>query len=266
MNRTALVLAVHGSRVEPAVNQLHQHQAEVIRERRLFDEVAVAFHHGDPHYSRVLDGLTARNVTVVPVFSSDGYYNSVVLPRELVRNERFDECHVRITDPLGKHAGVIDIVADRIRGLLHQFSLERQFTTLGIVGHGTPRFRQSQRTAKDLVNWLRRMRLAGDVLVSFLDDEPPVESLRERTTTPNLAVIPYLIAVGPHALSDVPRRVGLTVSRGTEPPFFGRVGERFVVCDAPLGSDSRIIDLLIDLAMSGCDAATNPTAPAETAV
>ena len=53
----ALVIAAHGSRRDPAANALVRRLAETVRARRLFDEVAVAFHQGEPRFDAVLDEL-----------------------------------------------------------------------------------------------------------------------------------------------------------------------------------------------------------------
>ena len=58
----ALVLAAHGSRRDPAANALVRRLAHAVRERRLFDEVAVAFHQGEPAFSTVLDELGSEAV------------------------------------------------------------------------------------------------------------------------------------------------------------------------------------------------------------
>ncbi|TMC60941.1 MAG: hypothetical protein E6J17_09210 [Chloroflexi bacterium] len=80
MSGRALVLAAHGSRRDPAANALVRRLAESIRGRRLFDEVAVAFHQGEPGFEAVLDELTAEEITVVPFLTSAGHYSEVVLP------------------------------------------------------------------------------------------------------------------------------------------------------------------------------------------
>ena len=68
--RRALVLAAHGSRREPAANALVRRVAESLRARRLFDEVAVAFHQGEPGFDTILDEIGSDEVTVVPFFTS----------------------------------------------------------------------------------------------------------------------------------------------------------------------------------------------------
>jgi sirohydrochlorin ferrochelatase len=75
VSRRALVLAAHGSRRDPAANALVRRLAQAIRARRLFDEVAVAFHQGEPGFDAVLDELDADAATVVPVLTSVGHYS-----------------------------------------------------------------------------------------------------------------------------------------------------------------------------------------------
>ena len=78
---------------------------ESLRARRLFDEVAVAFHQGEPGFDAVLDELTADEVTVVPLLTSAGHYSEVVLPEALARNRRFAEVRLRQTPPVGHPRG-----------------------------------------------------------------------------------------------------------------------------------------------------------------
>jgi sirohydrochlorin ferrochelatase len=106
MSGRALVLAAHGSWQDPAANALVRRMAEALRSRRLFDEVAVAFHQGEPGFDTVLDELTADEVTVVPFLTSAGYYSDVVLPEALARNRRYGEIRLRRTPPIGTHAGI----------------------------------------------------------------------------------------------------------------------------------------------------------------
>lgn len=257
MTRTALVLAAHGSRHEPAVNaQIHAY-ADAIVARALFDEVAVAFHQDDPSFSTILDQLTSADVTVVPVMTSVGYYSDTVLPREIARNRRYAGVALRQTAPLGTHASLVDIMADRVRRLCERFDLASYRTSLAVIGHGTSRHTQSRNTTRDLAAWLRRMRIADEVAAAFLDDDPPVDSLLERMRHASIVVAPFLIGVGPHAVGDIPRRVGLAVSENATPPFSGRVGDRLIVCDAPIGADPRIVDLIVELAFSGSAGATD---------
>jgi sirohydrochlorin ferrochelatase len=61
-------------------------------------------------------------------------------------------------------------------------------------------------------------------------------------------VIPFLISGGPHATGDIPARLGLQTTQGAAPPFHGRVGDRFIICDAAVGTHAEIVDVIVDLA------------------
>jgi len=251
MSRTALILAAHGSRVDPTINaQLDEYAARISR-LGLFDHVAKAFHRGEPTFSTVLDQLDADEVTVVPVMTSDGYYCDVVLPRELAKNRRYSQINLRQTPPVGVHPGAIALVERRARRLILNHNLHADDVCVAVVGHGTPRHPRSRHATVRLGEALQRAELGGQVLYAFLEEEPCVQSIVDRAATSAIVVIPFLISGGPHATVDIPARLGLQTTPGAAPPFHGRVGERFVVCDAAIGTHAEIVDVIIDLAIPG---------------
>lgn len=253
-NKTALVLAAHGSRHEPAVNaQVHAWAAQAA-DARAFDEVAVAFHHGSPAFSEVLDGLSADVVKVVPVMTSAGYYSNVVLPRELARNRRYPKTALRQTDPVGLHPAIAGLMADRANELAKEYGFsDHAAITLAIVGHGTPRHPASRNSTFSLVEQLQAANIFGEVLALFLDDEPAVEKLLALATMPTIVVLPFLIAAGPHATSDIPRRIGMDLRNSSGPPFLASLAGRRIACDMPLGCHHGMIDLILDLALAPAD-------------
>ena len=245
MTGRALVLAAHGSRREPAANALVRRLAESLRGRRLFDEVAVAFHQGEPGFDAVLDELTAEEVTVVPFLTSAGHYSEVVLPEALGRNRRFADVRLRQTPPVGTHAGVAPLVARRVTELLREDGLERAAVALVLVGHGTARHPRSRAATEQLADTLRRRRVAGEVAVAFLDDDPPLEEALAGVRQRTVLLVPFLIGGGAHALDDIPRRIGLGESGASRR---GRVDGRLVVIDDPVGSYPGLEDIVVDLA------------------
>jgi uroporphyrin-III C-methyltransferase len=234
----ALVLAAHGSRRDPGGNALVRRLAEAIRARRLYDEVAVAFHQGEPGYDTVLDELESNEVTVVPILTSAGHYADVVLPAALSRNRRYREVRLRQTPPVGTHAGIPAIVARRVAALLRDHGLDRQSVSLALVGHGTPRHGKSRDATLALAETLRRRRVAGEVLAAFLDDDPPVQSLLERVALPHLVVVPFLIG-GVHVAQDIP-----AILARYDPAHEGRT----LTIDDPIGTYPGLVEIVIDLA------------------
>ena len=241
----ALVLAAHGSRRDPVANALVRRLAQAVRERRLFDEVAVAFHQGEPGFHAVLDELASEAVTVVPVMTSAGRYADEVLPEALARNRRFADLRLRQTPPVGAHPGIAPLVARRVSELLREHGLSRGETSLLLAGHGTRRHAASRDTTLRLAQTLHRRGVAAGVVAGFLDDEPGLaEALASAPPGPAL-VLPFLIGGGSHASDDIPLAIGL------EPgptPLAGRVEGRRVIVDDAIGKLPGLADIIVDLA------------------
>ena len=253
----ALVLAAHGSRRDPAGNALVRRLAEGIRSRRLYDEVAVAFHQGEPGFDAVLDELDADEVTVVPFLTSAGHYNEVVLPAGLSANRRYPDVRLRQTPPVGTHAGIAALVARRVAGVLRDRSLDRHVVTLGLVGHGTRRHAGSREATLQLAETLRRRRVAGEVVAAFLDDDPPLSELLSSVSQPHLLVVPFLIGGGTHASEDIPRVLGAsrvtshesratTSSQSPDATRDSRLAT--VIVDDAIGTYPGLIEIILDLA------------------
>jgi uroporphyrin-III C-methyltransferase len=231
----ALVLAAHGSRRRPEANAGVRRLAESLRGRRIFDEVAVAFHQGEPGFDSVLDEVGADEVTVVPLLTSAGHYNDVVLPKGLACNRRHAEVRLRQTPPVGTHSGIAPLVARRVTELLRDAALGRDAVSLLIVGHGTPRHPESRGSTLQLAETLRRRRVAAEVLAGFLDDEPAVEQALSHAKHRNVIVVPFLIGGGSHALEDLPE---LAAARPD-----GRV-----IVDYAVGAYAGLDEIVLDLA------------------
>jgi uroporphyrin-III C-methyltransferase len=241
----ALVLAAHGSRRDPAANALVRRMVESLRARRLFDEVAAAFHQGEPGFDTVLDELTAEEITVVPFFTSAGHYSEVVVPEALARNRRYAEVRLRRSPPVGTHAGVAPLVARRVTELLRDEHLDRQAVALVVVGHGTRRHPDSRTATEQLAETLRRRRVAGHIVAAFIDDDPPVDAVISSLGLPNVLVVPFLIGGGAHTFEDIPRLVGLAPGAAPRDGWAG--GRRFLI-DTPVGSYPGLEEIVVDLA------------------
>ena len=253
MSGRALVLAAHGSRRDPAANALVRRLAESLRGRRVFDEVAAAFHQGEPGFDAVLDELSAEEVTVVPLLTSSGHYNDAVLPQALAKNRCFTAVRLRQTPPVGTHPGVAPLVARRVTELLRDRHLERDEVAVVLAGHGTRRHPQSRAATEQLTDVLRRRRVASQVLAAFLDDDPPLDQVAAEVRLPAVLVVPFLIGGGTHALEDLPALVGLPPDGSLE----GRVAGRRVLIDGAIGGYPGLEEIILDLARKH----TPPPAP-----
>lgn len=248
VSQSALILAAHGSREEPAVNRCIKDYAEKLAQLGLFDEVAAAFNQGDPAYTAVLDRLEAEEVTVVPVMTSAGYFSDVVLPRALARNERFGRVRMRLTTPVGCHPRIVSIVARRVCDLLSLYDLDPGATSVAVIGHGTGHHQGSRGTTIGLVEKLGELEGVAEVIPAFLDEEPGVECVCGRASKPNIIVVPFFIGAGLHCLRDIPTRLGIHPGRDAMPPLSANLGDRFVICDVAVGTSPEIVDVIKALA------------------
>src|SRR5438046_2906226 len=109
--KTALVIAGHGSHLSAQTAAPAWQHADAIRAMGVFDEVTCAFWKEAPSLRRVLDTLTADDITIVPLFTSQGYFTRTVLPTELQldgaithRNGRV----IRYANTAGSHPHMTD--------------------------------------------------------------------------------------------------------------------------------------------------------------
>ena len=76
----ALVLLGHGSTKNAESAAPVYQQATELRGRELFAEVREAFWKQEPQAKQVLANLSARWIFIVPLFVSEGYFSSQIIP------------------------------------------------------------------------------------------------------------------------------------------------------------------------------------------
>jgi sirohydrochlorin ferrochelatase len=90
----ALVLLGHGSTRNCQSSTTTDQQAETLRRRGAFAEVAEGFEKEEPPFSLGLNRVLARRVFVVPFFASEGYFTEEVIrrsPSQATVDEAADE-------------------------------------------------------------------------------------------------------------------------------------------------------------------------------
>jgi len=254
MKHTGLILAAHGSTAEPQVNRDVAALAGKIAERDLVAEVRCAFHKGTPQFGEAVDAMSADEIVVVPLMASDGYYATRVLPAALATAQRFGEVPIRQTHAVGAHPQIQTIAASRCRAVMTRFGCDPLATTVLLVGHGTPRHRDSCQTTQRCAEAFVRVGVASDVCAAFIEDQPSLEDALEGAAHADVVVIPFMIGFGRHVTQDVARRIGLGAVTEAELPIALPVREGRVILDVPVGVDPGIESLIIDLATASAGA------------
>src|SRR3982750_1880018 len=166
----ALLIAGHGSTVNPNSSAPTLMHAATIRRRGIFAEVACCFWKEEPSLRDALFFFrdpAIREVYVVPNFISEGYFTRTVIPRELElsgpETTRRNGQLWKYCEPVGNHESMRRHLLARARGIA-----EREATLL-IVGHGTSLNDNSAVAAKEQADKIRGLDRYAAVLNVYME-------------------------------------------------------------------------------------------------
>ncbi|ARS91109.1 CbiX/SirB N-terminal domain-containing protein [Natrarchaeobaculum aegyptiacum] len=225
----ALVVAAHGSHLNPGASEPTYAHADAIRAVDAFDEVREAFWKEEPHFREVLRTLESDVVYVVPLFISEGYFTERVIPREL-RLEGWDpglwnsdgtsaesvtlEAEdvgktVHYCGPVGTHDAMTDVIVERAERVTGDPDVG-DGVSLAVVGHGTERNENSAKAIEYHVDRIRERDRFEEVHALFMDEEPDVDDVTDYVDCEDVVLVPLFVADGYHTQEDIPEDVGLT--------------------------------------------------------
>lgn len=234
-----LVLVGHGSHLNPNSSAPIWVHAQALRETGRYSEVRVGLWKEEPSLSRCLDGCDSRDITVVPVFISAGYFTNEVIPREMRLDGRLtcrDGRRIRYTGPVGSHPALADVIVQRARE-----AGARPGDAIAVLGHGTPRNPKSE---VNVFEQAERVRARGDfaeVTTVFLDQAPNMREVLTLTHAETVVVVPLFIADGWHVGQTIPEDLAL------EGPETRRDGRRLRYAGA-VGTHPSVAGVISELA------------------
>lgn len=263
----ALVVAAHGSHLNPNASDPTYAHADAVRETGAFDEVREAFWKEEPHFREVIRTLESEEVFVVPLFISEGYFTERVIPREL-RLEGWDPArwesngtdasHVTLeaTDvgktihycgPVGTHDAMTDVIVQRAERVTGTPDVGDGFG-LAVVGHGTERNENSAKAVEYHADRIRRRNRFDEVRALFMDEEPEVDDVTDFFESDDIVVVPLFVADGYHTQEDIPEDVGLTEDYrlGWEVP--ADVDGRRIWYAGAVGTEGLMADVVLERA------------------
>jgi sirohydrochlorin cobaltochelatase len=264
-DKTALLIAAHGSTVNPDSSAPTLAHAAEIRRRKIFADVGCAFWKEEPSLRDALflfDREAIREVCVVPNFISEGYFTQTVIPRELeldgLTTKRPSGQTWKYCQPVGNHPMMTELLLKRAREIAP--SVDPPETSLLIVAHGTDLNENSAVAAKREAEKIRSLGKYGEVLNVYMEEPPLVSEWRTLTKTANVVVVPFFISDGLHSYEDIPRLIGIVVAAdvdrgrpGSAPgqifrrnPY--RIDGRSLFYAPSIGTDPGFADIIIDQA------------------
>jgi sirohydrochlorin cobaltochelatase len=214
----ALVVLGHGTVLnDQSAAPVFQHAAE-LRRRKIFREVREAFWKQEPHVKKVLAEISAPRVFIVPLFISEGYFSTEIIPKELgfafpensklkIQNSELFYC-----SPVGSHELMTKVILARAKEVAEKFPFPRapknSDTTLLIAGHGTGRNANSRKAVERQAELIRAQNIYADVGAVFMEEAPFIKGCQENVKTKNIVVVPFFISDGLHAVEDIPVLLG----------------------------------------------------------
>ncbi|MBZ9715968.1 cobalamin biosynthesis protein CbiX [Deinococcus multiflagellatus] len=251
----SLVLIGHGSHLNGESAVAVYRYAELLRDRGLFDEVIEGYWKEEPSLRQVLKTTASTDVTVIPMFISEGYFTETVIPREMGLGHQgpvpeggiarvIGGRTVRYTLPYGVHPGMSDVLLARAREVLPDANPED--TALIVLGHGTTRNENSNRVIYQNADRLREQGHFAEVHALFLDEDPKVGTWPEVVRAPRVVVVPFFASEGWHTLETIPEDMGLSgvVTDFPDNPH----GPQQVYYAKPVGTHAAVADVIVQLA------------------
>ncbi len=246
--KTALVLAGHGSHISPETAGLVWQHVDALRAMNIADEVTATFWKEMPSFHTVFASLEATDITVVPLFTAQGYFTQTVIPAEMELSSAITERDgrtIRYARTLSEHPYLGEVVKKRIEDAMRLLNTTSDQTAIALVGHSTKRNPESRKATETQAEIVRQRGVAREVVALYLDDTPAIADVYQMTSAPNLIVVPYFLANGSHTTIDVPRELGLKESDLYQ---ITRVNERQVYYTQPVGIETDLLQAIIELA------------------
>ena len=253
---SALIIAGHGSTVNPDSSAPTFEHAEEILRRVVFGEVHCAFWKEEPSLRQVLHMVDRDDIYVVPNFISEGYFTRTVIPRELELEgaiTRRGGRTIKYCEPAGNHARMTELLLHRAAQIAP--GVPPRETSLFIVGHGTDLNDNSAAAAKREVERIRECGIYGEVLSAYMEEEPLIAKWDALSTQPNVIVVPFFIADGLHSYEDIPVLLGIAqespgaASAGAKNVFRRnpyRLRGRTLFYASAIGTEPLFADIILD--------------------
>lgn len=254
----ALLIAGHGSTVNPDSSTPSLAQAAAIRKRAIFREVACSFWKEEPSFRDALlffSDPEVREVFVVPNFISEGYFTQTVIPRELELEGRLTTRANgqvwKYCEPVGNHPEVTELLLQRAREIAP--GVPEAETSLLIVAHGTALNDQSAVAAKRQVAKIGALGRYASVQSAYMEEAPLISDWPRLTNTPNVVVVPFFISDGLHSYEDIPVLLGIE-SGGVRAAAKGqqlfrsnphRLHQRALYYASAIGTAPQFADILV---------------------
>jgi sirohydrochlorin cobaltochelatase len=216
-SNSTLVVLGHGTTLnDQSAAPVFQHAAE-LRRRKIFAEVREAFWKQEPQIKKVLAEISAPKIFIAPLFISEGYFSTQIIPQELgfasvPSTLNAQRSTLFYCSPVGSDDRMTKVILSRADEVVKKFPFPREpkksDTTLFIAGHGTEKNKNSRKSIERQAELIRAQKIYADVHAIFMEESPRITDCYALTQTNNLVVVPFFISDGLHTQEDIPVLLG----------------------------------------------------------
>lgn len=244
--KTALILLGHGSHISPNTAGIVWNAVDNLRYLGVADEITAAFWKEQPGFYSVFSSITATDITLIPLFTAQGYFTQTVIPTEMNLTGRITQRAgkiIRYAQPPVYHPKIQHIVTSRIDNALQQYALSSADVGIAIIGHSTRKNPKSREATEHQAQILREKGHFGAVITAFLDDDPEINTIYDRISQSIIIVVPLFLAMGSHTTIDVPEALSLPPNQ-----TYSIVQGKQVIYTPSIGDGQDLSNLILDLA------------------
>ncbi len=165
----------------------------------------------------------SANALVYPMFMSDGWFVSRVLP------SRIKEAPIKMLPPLGFDPDLPTLASQIIQNIIDQKGWQTNNTRLLLAAHGSERGDRAAKAAYRFADMLHTQLKVLELKVGFIEEAPFLKDkgidLGKRSIC-----LPFFALEGDHFRNDIPQALKMAHFRGLQLP--------------PLGEDKGIVELI----------------------
>ena len=222
LSEVAVVILGHGTEMNRQSAAPARQHAETLNKRGCCAGVRSAFWKQTPRVQDVLQEIAATTkasrIFIVPLFVSEGYFCTQVIPRELgfdyAGRREVEHAGIRqyYCDPVGTHPAMTEVIMARARAVVEESPFPRapklKNSTLIIAGHGTERHAGSREAIAIQVSRIQKSGVFAHVQAAYMEESPHIKDSLSKVDTRHVVVVPFFISDGLHVVEDIPVLLG----------------------------------------------------------
>lgn len=237
----AVILVAHGDRGGEERNHSLLVHADAIRQRKAYRYVGAGVLRGDPLFEEAWVAACqsgAKHVLIYPLFMSDGYFVSKVLPERI--RDAGAGLPYSMALPLGLDPALVPLFEERSLSVAQERGINPKESRLLVVGHGSKFGRASALATLRMAEALTSKSAFRQVTAAFLEEPPFFENEIRDASQPTI-VTGFFSGTGLHAEGDVPEAM---VCASSDSVYTGPIGLHPKIADV-------ILSALVELESKG---------------